>query len=478
MKDLEHGVSEEEELDILVSFWKIVNRRKTIFDGRVIIGGKGRRNPENADKFANLAMKASLKVNDVLPQLTLRFYKGQDTDLLEQALDDIGQGCTFPLLYNDDINIPSVSTAFKIDLKEAENYVPFGCGEYTIYHKSFGTPSGVIDLLKALEMTIYNGIDPIDGERRGLPTGEFGNYENFEDFFSAYQQQVEHIVEALALQEKIEYDVCAQESPFLMFSMLYDDCIENGKPIFNGGIRYLGGTLETYGNSNAADSLLAIKNLVFDEQKIKQEQLPTILKANFEGFDLERLWMQNAPKYGNNIKEADDMLERVHDHVCNFTRDQAEKVGLHNYLVVIINNHANTILGRKTHASADGREAFSPMANANTPSSGMDKNGITSMLNSIAKPKTDIHAGAVQNIKFSKELFNGKRPITRALLDTYFDNGGAQAMITVLGKEDLENAIKHPEQHQNLMVRVGGFSARFVELDKDVQQEILARTIY
>jgi pyruvate-formate lyase len=261
-------------------------------------------------------------------------------------------------------------------------------------------------------------------------------------------------------------------------SLLYDDCIKNNKPIFEGGIRYLGGTLETYGNTNAADSLMTIKQLVFDEKRIPQAALPDILKANFEGFAIERAIMKKVAKYGNDNTEADAMLLRVHNHICNFTREQAIKVGLHHYLVVIINNHANTILGRKTHASADGRGAFCPMANANAPSSGEDKNGLTSMLNSIVKPPTNIHAGSVQNIKFSRELFNQQRDVTKVLLDTYFDGGGSQAMITVLGKDDLKNAMKNPEQYQNLMVRVGGFSARFVELDKDVQEEILARTLY
>ena len=250
VNDLKEGVSENDELSILISFWKMINRRKTFFDGRVIIGGKGRRNPENANKFAKLALKASRLVNDVLPQLTLRFHKDQDPELLKIGLDNIGQGCTFPLLYNDDVNIPSVANAFQISIEEAEHYVPYGCGEYTIYHRSFGTPSGVINLLKALEMAVHNGIDPIDGKVRGLQTGDFSEFNSFEDFYHAYEKQVEYQVAALAEQEKLEYDICAREAPFLALSLLYDDCMENGKPIFNGGIRYLGGTLETYGNSN------------------------------------------------------------------------------------------------------------------------------------------------------------------------------------------------------------------------------------
>jgi pyruvate-formate lyase len=188
--------------------------------------------------------------------------------------------------------------------------------------------------------------------------------------------------------------------------------------------------------------------------------------------------MLDQPKYGNDIEVADEMLIQVHNHVCNYARSRNRHVGLHSYLVVNINNHANAILGRHTGASPDGRESGTPMANANNPSSGFDRNGITAFLNSIAKPSIDIHAGSVQNMKFSKEVYQHHFKEVQALLATYFDAGGSQAMINVLGREDLQNALEHPEKYSNLVVRVGGFTARFVELDRDVQQEILNRTLY
>jgi pyruvate-formate lyase len=123
----------------------------------VVIGGKGRRKEKQADKIALLAMEASLQLRDILPQLSLRFYKGQDPRLMQKALEVIGQGGTFPILYNDDVNIPAAARAFNIGEKEAQQVVPFGCGEYIIYHKSVGTPSSVLNLLKALEVTLHKG---------------------------------------------------------------------------------------------------------------------------------------------------------------------------------------------------------------------------------------------------------------------------------------------------------------------------------
>ncbi len=169
---------------------------------------------------------------------------------------------------------------------------------------------------------------------------------------------------------------------------------------------------------------------------------------------------------------------KVHEHICHTVRDQRKKTNLHSYLVVIINNSANTLMGRWTAASADGRKARVSMANGNNPTGGMDKKGVTAMLNSLVKLDPSIHAGAVQNMKFSPAMFSTHRDKLKALLQAYFDNGGAQAMITVVSRGDLEAAMQEPEKYQHIFVRVGGFSARFVELDRDVQLEILSRTLY
>ena len=479
VKDIENSViTEYDALKMLESLWKLIDENNIIVDGRVITGGRGRKNEFASDKFALLAMEASKQRRSVLPQLTLRFYKGMNPELMNKALELIGEGLTFPILYNDDVNITAVQKAFEISIEEAQDYVPFSCGEYVINHKSIGTPSGVINLLKVLELTINNGKDLIHNKQIGLDLGNLRSFKTFEELFEAYKTQAEFFVDALAKQEELEYKIAAKDCSFLFLSILYDDCIAKNKALLDGGVRYLGGTLECYGNTNTADSLTAIKKLVYEEKKFSPEKMMEILKSNFEGYEIERKIMINAPKYGNDDEEADEMLIKVHEHICNYTRDQRLKTDLHNYMIVIINNSFNTTLGLYTGASADGRKAATFMANANNPMGGRDISGITAMLNSILKPSPSIHAGAVQNIKLSKEMFINSPDAVKALLEAYFNNGGTQAMITVLSKEDLIRAINEPEKYKNLLVRVGGFSARFVELDKEVQQEIISRTLY
>ena len=165
--------------------------------------------------------------------------------------------------------------------------------------------------------------------------------------------------------------------------------------------------------------------------------------------------------------------------ICSRTAAaQAPRTGLASYLVVIINNSTNTSLGNLAAASADGRRSRCFMANANNPTGGSDVKGVTSFLNSLLKPDPGLHAGAVQNMKFSRELFATRRAELDALLAAWFGQGGSQAMISVLSRGDLEEALREPQKYANLMVRVGGFSAHFVELDPATQREILSRTLY
>ncbi len=477
--DLAAGLLDEQEaLRMVKSLWGLIRTMNVVVDGRVIIGGRGRRNEPNADRFALLAIEASRTVVDVLPQLTLRFYKGMNPRVMEAAYRSIGEGRTFPLLYNDDVNVPSVENAFRVDTRVAEQYVPLGCGEYVLDHMSFDTPSNNINLLKALEIALRDGVDPVSGRQMGPRTGRFEDFRGFEELFDAWKKQMRHFIEAAADQQVLQYKVIGDDMAFLFISALYDDCLERGAPLFGGGVRYLQGCLECYGNTNTADSLTAIKRLVYDTQQITPSRLLEALDNNFHGFESERRAMLACPKYGNDDDEADGMLVKVHDFTCDTVREQSRRVGLHSFLAVVINNAQNTTLASWVGASADGRKAGMAMANANNPTSGADTHGITAMINSILKPSPRAHAGSVQNLRFSKEAYRSENAKVMAMLDTYFERGGSQAMITVIGRGDLEKALREPQKYKDVFVRVGGFSARFVELPSNVQQEIISRTTY
>ncbi len=506
--DIDSGrLGEAEALALTQSLWQLMADRKIIFNGRVYLGGHGRPNEASADRFALVAMEATRTVIEVEPQLTLRFYEGQNPTLMDKALQVIGDGRTFPMLYNDDVNIPAVAQAFgDLPQKEAEGYLPYGCGEYALDHRSVGSPNCSLNLLKNLEIVLHNGRDMQTGEQIGMSlrntsgveaisrspeniaaggvsTGSTTSSRNdifptFDSLWSAYTLQLEYFIEKLAERHGLEVDTEAEQAAFLYCSMLYDDCLARGKSLLGGGARYRGGVIETFGMVNTADSLTAIKSLVYDRKLFTLEELVAALDADFAGHERERRLMLACPKFGNDHPEADDMLCRVSDHVARTTMRQAQRVGLDYFLIVNINNYANITLGGQTMASAEGRPAGKPLANGNTPTAGNDTQGVTAMLNSLTKADPSVHAGYTQNMKFSKNMFREQLPKVEALLQTYFENSGAQAMITVVGRGDLENALRDPDSYRNLIVRVGGFSARFVELAPEIQQDLLMRTLH
>jgi pyruvate-formate lyase len=477
--DIETGLlTEADAVRLLCSLWKLVADRNIVFNGRIIIGGRGRRNDANADRFALAAMEASRLVKETEPQLSLRFYTGMDPALFSKALDVIGEGRPYPMLYNDDVNVPAVMNAFNVSEVEAGQYLPYGCGEYALDHISIGSPNCNLMMLKALEVTLHNGKDGLDGKSMGIPTGEFTSFKTFEELWNAYTRQIEYHVHYQALAHALEYEIEGEESEFLYVSLLYDGCLERGLSFIKGGARYRGGAIETYGMVNAADSLAAIKDLVYDRKVLTAERLLAALDADFAGYERERKLLLDSPKYGNDNDQVDAMVQAVSDHASRYTHSQAHHAGLDYYLIVNINNYANVYAGKRAAASADGRHAGEPLANGNTPTAGRDTSGVTAFLNSISKIDPSYHAGYVHNMKFSPQMFRENRPKTEALLNTYFAKGGTQAMLTVVGRGDLEAALREPEKYRNLIVRVGGFSARFVELAPEVQADLLARTLY
>jgi pyruvate-formate lyase len=221
-----------------------------------------------------------------------------------------------------------------------------------------------------------------------------------------------------------------------------------------------------------------IKRLVYDQRRVSLADLVTAMDANYAGYDrIERL-VQAAPRFGNDVDEVDDMVSQVSRHVASCARQQAGRIGFHYFMVVNINNYANVTMGQATAASADGRQRGAPLANGNTPTAGNDRSGVTALLNSMVKIDPSEHAGYTQNLKFSSSMFRDQRAKVSALLKAYFLMGGTQTMITVVGRGDLEAALQHPEQYRSLIVRVGGFSARFVELSHAVQLDLIQRTLY
>jgi pyruvate-formate lyase len=481
VRDLEAGrIADADAHRYLVSLWTLIENRRTTVNGRIIVGGRGRKNPEAGDAFTRAAMRVTAECRYVEPQFTLRFDKSTPEDIMDSALDCIGSGATYPTLYNDDTNVPAVMYAMRVDKETAEQYVPFGCGEFVIQGQSVGTPNVLINLLKILTIAMDGGRDPMDGVYRAGPVKlkDSAELRTFEEFYDQYKVLLDHYLDLGADAQRHSYEVMGREVSFVFASMWMDDCVARGKAMLDGGVRYLGGTNETYGNINTSDALYAVKRLVFDEHRYTLAELNEAARADFVGHEELRRELVAVPKYGNDLDDVDDLANDLFEYVAKGNRQRGLARGMDYYLIVISNNQTNTEWGRRTAASVDGREAGKFMNPANNPQGGADRSGPTAMLNSLSRFQAKYHGGSVQNIKFTPRMFNRQRPKVKSLFRTYFDRGGCQLMVTVVDPGVLEDAQLHPERYPNLIVRVSGFSAVFVNLDKDVQDEVISRELY
>jgi pyruvate-formate lyase len=482
-RDLDTGVlSEEEAKKLLSALWGLMYELRftaytSVSNSRIIVGGRGRRNEANADRFALAAMDVSLAVHTCEPNLTLRFYQGQNPRLMQRALDLVGAGCVHPGLYNDDAHIPMVQKAYNVPLQDAEQYLPEGCGELLIDHKAVGSPNNILNYVNALDLVLHNGIDTGLGEQRGLALGALDSFDTFEKLVAAVEKQVAYTLGVLARRHALENEVHSKTAAYLFVSMLSDDCIERGRSLFDSGVRYPGGIVETFGLTNVTDSLYAIKHLVYDRKVFTLQQIVDMLDANFAGFEKERAMLRDLPKFGNDHEEVDALYDRLNRAFCQSAHDCAGEAGLHFFLSCNLNPGAE-YYKRHTKASADGRLHGEAMAYGNAPSAGSDRCGLTALLNSMTQNRA-LHSGYVQNLKVSREMLRGEnRAKFEAMISAYFARGGYQLMITALNRDDLENAMREPQKYPHLIVRIAGITMRFIDISPAMQREVINRTFY
>ncbi len=473
-RDIDSGlITEEQAIEMVQSLWRMINENGADAVCRVVVGGKGRRNPKNADRFVMIAMEATRRHRRVTPQLTYRFDKDHDPRLMRKAFDVLGEGCCFPMLYNDDVCVPGAARSMHLPMEDAHLYYPLGCGEYMV---GWASPSVLCcswSIPKSLDAALHDGYS--GGILAGPRTGSIEQFDSFEKLYAAFLRQVEFAAIIAAKAYRCVFDVTPQDCCFLLASLLTDDCLENGKGVLEGS-RYLGACTMGHGFTNAADSLAAIRKLVYQEKKLTLKQLVEALDANFEGYEEIQKLLQAAPKFGNDIDEVDELLVDIYRQT-NAAADRAgRQVGLGFHTVSSI-NPGGYGMGAACGATADGRKKGEPFAIGHAPTAGKDTSGLTALFNSVAKIDP-ANGGAVTNFKISREMFTSSREKLQAMFDVYFDMGGMEATLTVVNRNDLQAAMKEPEKYTHILVRLGGWCARFVDLDRTVQEEIIRRTLY
>lgn len=448
------------------------------------ICGVDRDGRDATNELSYMLLEVLAQVNMPQPPIYVRYHAKINREVWMKALEvNVRRGDGNPAFMNDGSRIPSFLD-HGIPLEDARDWSAIGCAGSIIQGKAtHGGSLGInyINLAKILEYVLNDGREPSTGVQIGLRTGDASQFTSLEQFINAFKKQFDYLITIMARMARITtyMDVSNYHTPYL--SALLDDCIKKGRDAREGGVRYPQFLyhIADRGLQNVADSLAAIQKTVFDDKKLTLKQVLDAVSANFEGAEDVRSLLRSAPKYGNDDEYVDDIFDnlslwlgrRIDSELNPFGgRLWAGRSGA----------VAHVTFGKVTGALPDGRKAGEPLADGFlSPGQGMDVNGPTAAFNSASRIcHMEYSNAALMNMKFERKLFKNKASYANlsAMIESYFQRGGFHIQINILDRETLEAAQANPQEHKNLMVRVAGYSAFFVDLPRGVQDEIMSRT--
>ena len=413
------------------------------------------------------------------PNLTCRVHRNTPDKLWNEIADTLATGTGLPALYNDDV-VCAALEKIGIPPEDSHGYCMNGCNQIDIFGKShMGLEDGEVLFTKCLEFALHNGVNGMNGEKISIETGDPRTFETYEQFERAFINQLEHVTYNSCSSANTFQHVRAVSEPHPLRSCLIEGCLEKGRDYRNGGPLYNHGQILAEGIADTGDSLYAVKKLVYDEKKYTMAQLVDALNSNFEGYEQLHHDFKNCEKFGNDIEAVDEITARVLNRFFTYLkRNKTYRGGIYTGGCSTFSRAAN--YGRRTAALPNGKLKGEPLlADSIAATPGRDTNGPTAQIKSVLRYNhTDACSGFVFQNKFDKKLFNtekGKASFI-ALAKTFFAGGGQQYTVTVVSPEDLLDAKIHPENHRNLIVRVGGYSDYFVNLDEGLQDNVIERT--
>lgn len=491
----------------------------------LIVGGQDKYGNDVTNDLSVMCILASMHVHLPMPSLSIRVWNGSPHELLIKAAELTRTGIGLPAYYNDEVIIPALQNR-GLTLEDAREYNIIGCVEPQKAGKTDGWhDAAFFNMCRPLELVFSNGMDK--GELVGIQTGDVTKMTTFEEFFDAYKKQMEYCI-SLMVNADNAIDVAHSERvPLPYESCMVDDCLSRGLSVQEGGAVYNFTGPQGFGIANMADSLYAIRKLVYEDKKVSMEEYKQALAWNYDkGLDQQSVsdmsemilkGMQDAGMAVNTdtakavlqtvmrLKPTEDQLRRfteIHhmidevpkfgnaiDDVDYFARDVAYTYsrplqkymnprGGH-YQAGLYPVSANVPLGGQTGATPDGRYAHTPVADGVSPTAGKDVKGPTAAATSVSRLDHFIVSnGTLFNQKFHPSALAGREGLEKfvALIRTFFDQKGMHMQFNVVDRETLLDAQKHPENYAHLVVRVAGYSALFTTLSRSLQDDIIRRT--
>jgi formate C-acetyltransferase len=455
---------------------------------QVPIGGQTADGYDATNELSYLLLEVSTNMQLAEPTVSARIHnRTPDKFLMEcgEAIKRHGGG--HPALFNDEVIIPSqLANVPGITKEDAYDYSIIGCSEIAFAGKGTeGIAAHALSGGRLLEMMMA-GKDPATGAQLPSGVGDMTEWKTADDMMQAFSQQVQRFTRVMFMQVLPLVEAHTKHRPCPYLSSLTRDCIERGQSYYDGGAIYGNGVVDIcyVGIATVGNSIAAIKKLVFDDRAITMAQLKHALETNFEdpstnptGTQIQQLCLR-APKYGNDDSYVDDITKDCLNLLVKDLRHYKTRTG-GGYEATISPVATHVIYGMICGATPDGRKAGTPLSDSCSPAQGTDVNGPTASVKSVANLEhINLAQGTIFNMKIHPAALETKAGMTKwaNLVRTYFDLGGWEIQFNVVNAETLKAAQENPEAYKDLVVRVVGYSAFFVELDKSVQDDIISRT--
>lgn len=490
-RDTEEGkLTREEAIELLEclrvkmssqrQFVKLSDRERSSGEAQfhnVTLGGQTSDGKDATNELSYLFLEAAFRTRTPHHTLSVRWHDNLSPDFALKAVELASLGCGWPAFFGD-----KASIAFLLEhgasIEEARNYCLGGCVIHHVAAKTGPTWPITYNMGKLLELTLNNGFDPRTGKQLGPKTGKFEDFQSIDELIEAFKKQIVYFLPIALDQLSIARLHHERFVPQIFCSAFLDDCIKRGKSSMGDGTPFQVSYINPCGVISVTDALAALQKRVFEDGTISKKELMEALAVNFEGKEDLRQLLLSAPKYGNDDDYVDHFAVDIYSWICRITRDIDVLYGYK----IMISPHSISIhghCGQKTGALPSGRMAWETLTDgAVSPTGGADFNGPTAVINSATKVDQHPFMGAVFNMKFTPSSLKTKEDKKKllTLIKTYFDCGGKHIQFNVVDRQTLLDAQEHPERHRNLLVRVAGYSALFVELSHTVQSDIIKRT--
>ncbi len=442
------------------------------------VGGLDARGEDAVNDLSYRILDAFGNVKSLGNSFTIRLSEKSPRAFWDKALS-VYRRTSGAALFCDETVVPALENC-GMSRPDARDYGVIGCVEPTGDGNTFGCTSGNdISFAAAVEMAMLNGRLRIMGKRVGPKTGDPERFQTFDEFLDAFKKQVGFMIDTVARAVNLKDGVYRDHFPCPLVSATLSGCVESARDMTDGGADYNFGSIGGRGFGTAVDSLAAIRTFVFQEKTWSMHELLRMLECNFQGAESERQRLLNkAPRYGMDHPVADSIARDVAAFFC---REVARKRTIRGgpFRPGFFSYGMHVLEGSYLGASPSGRRAGEPVSNSFSPSNGSERNGPTAMLRSIAGiDHSRISNGCAVNIKLPPRMFETDEGLEKMvqLVKGYFTSGGMELQPNVVSNATLLDAQLHPERHRDLVVRVSGYSAMFLDLGRPLQDEIIARS--